>query len=275
MGKTRVYLLDGGSLVLDGFHMFWNRGPAGEVRFPCYSVLVDHPDGRFLFDTGFDAAHVDRVLPFEKPMQSPNQTIVGQLALIGLGSDDIDAIVNSHFHFDHCGGNRLFPHAKTICHEAEFEAARAPEPFEHLGYSDMSFAPEWPDPFAETPGQRADPANPADPHRHPGRDFELVSSDTQIVDGVHLLETPGHTAGHCSLMVELAGRAPMLFTADACYSRRNLAMKCISGFHRDPAKDVRSMARLESLAEEDGAELFFSHDRDSYPDYVVSPRYYS
>ncbi len=275
MGETRVYLLDGGSLVLDGFHMFWNRGPAGEVRFPCYSVLIDHPDGRFLFDTGFDAAHVNRVLPFEKPRQSPDQTIVGQLALIGLGTGDIDAIINSHFHFDHCGGNQLFPGVKTICHEAEFVAARAPEPFERLGYSDMSFAPGWPAPFAEEPQEAADPADPSDSPRHPGREFELVSGDTQIVDGVHLLETPGHTAGHCSLMVELAGRAPMLFTADACYSRQNLEMKCISGFHRDPAKDVRSMARLEALATEHGAELFFSHDHDSYQDYVVSPGHYS
>ena len=37
MADTKVYLLDGGSLVIDGFHVFWNCGPGGEVRFPCYS----------------------------------------------------------------------------------------------------------------------------------------------------------------------------------------------------------------------------------------------
>ena len=42
MSDTKVYLLDGGSLVIDGFHAFWNRGPGGELRFPCYAVLVDH-----------------------------------------------------------------------------------------------------------------------------------------------------------------------------------------------------------------------------------------
>ena len=46
MADTKVYLLDGGTLVIDGFHVFWNRGPAGEVRFPCYSVLIEHADGR-------------------------------------------------------------------------------------------------------------------------------------------------------------------------------------------------------------------------------------
>ena len=79
MTETKVYLLDGGTLVIDGFHVFWNRGPAGEVRFPCYSVLIEHQDGRYIFDTGYDYDHVMRVLPFEKPLQTPEQTTLGQL----------------------------------------------------------------------------------------------------------------------------------------------------------------------------------------------------
>jgi hypothetical protein len=77
MADTKVYLLDGGTLVIDGFHAFWNRGPAGEVRFPCYSVLIEHADGRYLFDTGYDFDHVMRVLPFEKPIQDKAQTLPG------------------------------------------------------------------------------------------------------------------------------------------------------------------------------------------------------
>src|SRR5262245_58417626 len=79
MADTKVYLLDGGTLVIDGFHAFWNRGPGGEFRFPCYAVLVDHRDGRYIFDTGYDYDHVMRVLPFEKPLQTPEQTTLGQL----------------------------------------------------------------------------------------------------------------------------------------------------------------------------------------------------
>ena len=45
MSDTKVYLLDGGTLVIDGFHAFWNRGPGGDLRFPTYSVLVEHADG--------------------------------------------------------------------------------------------------------------------------------------------------------------------------------------------------------------------------------------
>ena len=75
--NVRVYLLDGGTLVIDGYHLYWNAGPGGPVRFPCYSVLIEHPDGLFLFDTGYDLEHVNRVLPFEQPLQTPEQSIRG------------------------------------------------------------------------------------------------------------------------------------------------------------------------------------------------------
>ena len=58
MSDTKVYLLDGGSLVLDGYHVFWNRGPGGEVRFPVYSILIEHADGRFLIGRGLGHARV-------------------------------------------------------------------------------------------------------------------------------------------------------------------------------------------------------------------------
>ncbi len=64
--NVRVYLLGGGTLVIDGYHLYWNAGPGGPVRFPCYSVLIEHPDGLFLFDTGYDLEHVNKVLPFER-----------------------------------------------------------------------------------------------------------------------------------------------------------------------------------------------------------------
>ena len=124
MADTKVYLLDGGSLVIDGFHAFWNRGPGGEVRFPCYAVLIEHQDGRYMFDTGYDFDHVMRVLPFEKPIQDKEQTIPGLLAGIGLKTDDINYVINSHYHFDHCGGNKHLHKACTICHAKELEAER-------------------------------------------------------------------------------------------------------------------------------------------------------
>lgn len=269
MSDTKVYLLDGGTLVIDGFHAFWNRGPGGELRFPCYSVLVEHADGTYIFDTGYDHDHVQRVLPFEKPLQTPEQTIPGALAKLGKRPQDIDYVINSHYHFDHCGGNKHLTEACTLCHAAELEACSCHQPFEHLGYSDLSFAPD----LAKAKADAKDAAEPALDIYTPR--FETLTGDQEIAKGLWLFETPGHTAGHYSMMVELAGRRPMLFTADACYSQKNMDMMCISSFHLDPTASLQSMQRLKDLAAKHDAELFYSHDPDSFGDYIKAPGYYA
>ena len=75
-------------------------------------------------------------------------------------------------------------------------------------------------------------------------------------------------------MVELKGRRPMLFTADACYSKKNMELMCISSFHLDPVASFNSMQRLKDLAKKYDAELFYSHDPDSYPNYQLAPNFY-
>src|SRR3546814_18810585 len=83
------------------------------------------------------------------------------------------------------------------------------QPFEHLGYSDLTVAPVQ----ARKAGKTL-PADPALDIYTPK--FETQTGDQEIAKGLWLFETPGHTAGHYSLMVELKNRRPMLFTADAC-----------------------------------------------------------
>ncbi len=267
MPDTKVYLLDGGSLVLDGFHVYWNRGPAGEVRFPVYSILVEHAEGRFLVDTGFDEAHVQRVLAFEKPLQTPEQTIPGALAKIGLTPADIGVVANSHFHFDHVGGNRFFPHARKICHRDEIAQAATPEPFEVLGYSDLAFSVE----AAEARGQAAQIPQGA---TAANTRFETIEGDVDLAHGVSLLHTPGHAVGHYSLLVRFSSRRPMLFTIDAAYTKKSLETLNQSSFHHDPIAGVRSMRRLRALAESHDAELFYSHDAASFAAYQTAPAFY-
>jgi 4-pyridoxolactonase len=76
-------------------------------------------------------------------------------------------------------------------------------------------------------------------------------------------------------MVELQNRRPMLFTADACYSKKNMDMMCISSFHLDPVASLNSMKRLKALAEKHDAELFYSHDLESFKTYQTGANYYS
>jgi 4-pyridoxolactonase len=267
MADTKVFLLDGGSLVLDGFHVYWNRGPGGEIRFPVYSILVEHAEGRFLIDTGYDYDHVQKVLPFEKPIQSPEQTIPGALKLLGLEPKDVGVVVNSHFHFDHVGGNKYFPHAKKICHKQEIAQAATPEPFEVLGYSDLSFSAE----AAEARGKSDQllAGTTAANSR-----FETIEGDVELAKGVHLIFTPGHAIGHYSLLVEFGTRRPILFTIDAAYTQKNLETLCQASFHIDPVAGVKSMRQLKALAEKHNAELMFSHDMENFRNYRTGVNFY-
>lgn len=267
MTDTKVFLLDGGSLVLDGFHVFWNRGPGGEVRFPVYSILVEHEDGRFLIDSGYDYDHVMKVLPFEKPVQSKDQTIPGALKILGLEPADVGVVVNSHFHFDHVGGNKYFPHAKKICHKDEIAQAIKPQPFEVLGYSDLSFSKEAAD-ARNTSAQLLGGTTVAN------STFETVTGDVELAKGVTLIFTPGHSIGHYSLLVEFGTRKPILFTIDASYTKKSLETLCQASFHIDPVKGVASMRRLKELAEKHGADIMYSHDMESYQSYRTGVNYY-
>src|SRR5258708_2617746 len=165
MKRTRVALLDGGETSAKEYQIYWNYPSEAVVSMPTYGVLIDHADGLFLFDTGFDLVHVQTKMGISGALQTPGQTIPKQLELLGLG--------------DSSG-------------EPELEI-----------YT---------------------------PH------FETLRGDQQIATGLHLFETPGHTPGHYSLLVELSGRRPMLFSGDACYSRKGLDLMKMPASHVDPVK---------------------------------------
>jgi len=246
----KIWLLDNGSIVIEHTQLMWNV-PGPQVRIPSYAVLIEHDDGLFLFDTGFDLAHTNAVLPFELPEQTPEQTIPAQLELAGFSTSDVTTLVNSHLHFDHVGGNKHLTGVKTVVHERELAQARNHEPFEHFGYSDKTWDYE-------------------------GAIFEQISGDVELAKGLWLFETPGHTVGHYSLLVTPASPSarPMLFAFDVVYTQSALEKGIQPGFHIDPRAGVRSIARVKEVADEHGAEIYFSHDPDAFQTYRHAPGHY-
>ena len=249
----KVYLLESGSLVLDQLFITWNHGAGREVRFPVFSVFIDHPDGRVLIDTGFDRSWVERVLPFEKPLQAEDQTIVAQLAKIGVLPETVDIVVNSHLHFDHCSGNRFFPGAKFIYSKEELRHAFVPDPWERLGYDRT---------LIDMPGAKLDLLEP------------LGDLEHEVLPGVTLIETPGHSKGHLSAIVHPTNDQTMIFPFDVAYTPHNLYDRVVMGLHSDPTDMIRSMQRIENLAHKHQAKIFFSHDVVEYQTYKKAPEFY-
>lgn len=248
----KIWFLDNGSIVIDHAQLQWNIGGGTPVRIPSYGLLIEHDEGLFLFDTGFDLEHTNRVLPFELPEQTPEQTIPAQLELCGFRPADVTALVNSHLHFDHVGGNKHFAGTgvRNLVHAREIAQARNCEPFERLGYSDGTWD-------------------------HEGASLVPVSGDFELAKGLTLYETPGHTVGHYSLLVEPgSGATPMLFAFDVVYDHESYGKGIQPGFHIDPVAGVRSIRRIRALAEEHGADVYFSHDMDAWRTYRHAPDCY-
>ena len=274
---TRVCLLDGGSLAIDGYKVYWNRGPSGDIRFPVYSVLIDHEDGLFIYDTGFDLLHMQTYIPGDQPLQTPDQTLPAQLAKLGLEPSDVTHILSSHLHIDHCGGHEFFPKALIYCHADEYAQAQKPPLFERMSYSDLSF-----DPGLAAARDGLDLGSEGDGDRGASPKYEFIRGDYEVAKGVHLIETLGHSAGHYSLLVEFGGeggagaasRKPILFTGDAAMTPRNLEMMVIGGFHLDPVKGVASLQRIKDVAAQYGAEIFCSHSMPEFEGWLKAPEWY-
>jgi 4-pyridoxolactonase len=155
----------------------------------------------------------------------------------------------SHLHFDHVGGNQLLPGARVLVHAREIAQARNCEPFEHFGYADRSWD-------------------------HPEARLVPISGDQEIAAGLHLVETPGHTVGHYSLLVAPPSGTNLLFPFDVVYTVAAYERGAQPGFHIDPVAGVRSIARIRALAAEHDAQIFFTHDMDAWSTYRHAPDHY-
>ena len=148
---------------------------AGE-RMPVYVHVIDHPDGRVLVDTGLTELHpaVADMDPLLTPLSAQDD--------FDLAS--IDLVVNTHLHFDHCGGNHLFAGKPIYAQRAELDDAR-----NEVDYT----IPEWVD--------------------APGVEYVPVDGALELLPGIRLVPAPGHTRGSQVVVVE-TGEGPVVIGGD-------------------------------------------------------------
>lgn len=247
----RVYALSCGSLEFDRSLFFPAEAPGTRFVAPVSSYLVVHPRGKLVFDTGISCdALADpagrlgkRVASLFAIRSGAGEDVVAQLAALGIRPDDIRFVVNSHFHFDHCGCNASFPRAQFLVQRAELAIARA----EGNRYN----AKDWDHPleYREVDGEHD------------------VFGDGSVV----LLPTPGHTAGHQSLWIR-AGERQFVLTADACYTREHLERTVLPSNAYDAAQMMLSLALLRGLRERKGVELLYGHDAAQWSALPHAPR---
>jgi 4-pyridoxolactonase len=276
--NTRVCLLDSGTIALPDYKLFWGRGNGELIRFAAYCVLVDHADGLFLFDTGYDKSMMDVWTPQDDAISTEEQQVLPQLAKLGIKPTDVDCIINSHFHIDHVGGNKHFPGATVVVNKKEYDQAVDPMPFEYQSYSDLSFDPELHK--LNFQGKRDILRRAGMPEEvncpvEKSPTYKFLDGDTEILKGVYLYDVPGHSAGQMAMIIELAGRKPMFFPADACHLPRHLEDMIVPGFHVDPVAGYRSLERVRALRDQHDAEIFWGHPPGDSLVYKHAPEWYA
>lgn len=206
--------------------------PLAGQKGPVFAHLVHHEHGVLLVDTGvgwgnkvLDGYYKPQRLPLAEALEEHNVTPA-----------DIALVVNTHLHFDHCGGNSLFPEVPIYVQAAEYEAAHSQPRFTVL---------EWVD--------------------FPGARYVQLDGESQLLPGVDVVPTPGHTPGHQSVVIETSEGAVVL-AGQAVYSRTEYDHVRATGTLPPGSYENsdQTMASALLLTGLDARRVFFSHDREAW-----------
>lgn len=262
----RVTPLIASRFTSDGGTMFglvpksiWSSriAPDEQNRIPQHAhvLLVELDDGRTgLVDTGCGSA--DRFSEKEQRLHGlgPGWPLMEALLAADKKPDDIEFIILSHLHWDHAGGAYAFPRARLFIHAQEWRDATSNDPLLYKSY----------------------PAKTIDPLREAAKEL-IEGDDTEILPGIWMHRTSGHTRGHCAVRLihprltiqhpaanALSGLTQALFCGDVCPMRHNLRMVFQTSYDTFPL-DTRAWKRawLPRAARE-GILLLFDHDPDLF-----------
>jgi N-acyl homoserine lactone hydrolase len=221
-----------------------NRGAGTMIDAPILAYLIETDNGRILYDVGCDYAKIHdpakrakwfdpQTFTFGAPQMTEDQRLPSWFARLGIAASDIDAVFLGHLHFDHAGGLCEVAGCEIHTQRQELESARVRE---DVGY--------FPDDFAGS-------------YR-----WKLMEGEYEVLPGVRAVATPGHTAGHMSLFVEMPRGEPILLCGDAADLTENLEDEVAPGLCWREQEDlaVCSIRKLKRIAREEGARLWPNHD---------------
>ncbi len=237
----KMHILSGGRLRMKKSVYAPEADRQETIELPVSCYLMRHPQGNVLFDTG---CHPSTATAAEErwglmarvmvPLSGPQDNVVDQLALVGLMPEDIDVVVNSHFHSDHCGCNAFFKKATVICHARELESAGRADA-EKLGYLAVDWKQDIP---IETINGERD-----------------LFNDGRIV----LLPMPGHTAGMTGALVNLDTSGSFFLASDSAPLQSNLDRDTNPRNTSNPESNAQSMAEIRRI-QAGGTTVLFGHD---------------
>ncbi len=231
MAIKSLKLLSDGYFELDMGMLVYGKTPYYGKKYMAAlkPLLVETESENILVDTGMGELpkefqkyyKVDRKMTLEKSLGAEDLT-----------TDDISIVINTHLHADHCGNNQLFDHAKFIVQEAELKYAYNPDRFLKGGYIKELFD---------------------------GLKFSTVKGDSEVLPGVSVFLTSGHTPGHQSIIIDAKDTfgKTYVYCGDEAPLEENLQKRNITGILYSQVKSLEAIDRIRNI----DANYIYSHDR--------------
>jgi len=254
VGELEFEIVSGGRFKLDGGGMFgiiprvlWSRqyepDDRGRIDLDTNCLLVRTGDEVILVDTG----NGSKLSAKEQEIYAlrPDDTLEGNLAAVGVQPQDITIVLLTHLHMDHVGGaSRLagdqlvpaFPNARYVVQRSEWEDA-----LHNRSHMRTSYRMENLQPLLES-----------------GR-LDLLDGDADIVPGVTVRVTPGHTRAHQSVFLRSGGETA-LYLGDVCPTPAHLRPAYNMAYDMEPHETMRVKTDLLRRAAREGWVLIFDHE---------------
>jgi glyoxylase-like metal-dependent hydrolase (beta-lactamase superfamily II) len=260
VGRLRVHMIQAGGQKLDGGAMFgivpkplWERRIAPDernrIQLGMRCLLIEHEAGLVLVDTGAgtkESAKFHDIYGIENAGAGGRTLLEDGLNQLGVRAEDISIVIDTHLHFDHAGGNTFvdaagqprlaFPNARYVVQRGEWVYATHTNERTAGSYFPPNFAP----------------VIAADR-------FDFVEGEREIVAGIRVIPTPGHTPFHQSVLLESGGEAAF-YPADLVPTASHLPLAWIMGYDVEPLVTLESKRAMLGKAAREGWFLIFEHD---------------
>lgn len=234
--KMQMWRLDCGEVDIGDLDTFSDTylyvGRKKTLTDSCY--LIRHGENYLLWDTGLPGELAGKTISTGGMVLRVRSRIVDQLARIGVRPDQVNIVGISHRHDDHTGQAADFPKATLLIGAGDFETIKG----------------------------RAESAPRFAPWLKGGSKVEKLNGDHDVFgDGsVVMLNMPGHTEGHHSLLVRLPRTGTVLLTGDLYHFTENRRARGVPRFNTDRADTLASMDRFEAIARNLKARVVIQHE---------------
>jgi len=260
IGNLVVHAIQAGGQRLDGGAMFgvvpkplWERRISADernrIQLGMRCLLIEHPSGLILIDSGAgnkENAKFHEIYGVENAGANGRTALEDGLAQVGVSPEQIAILISTHLHFDHAGGNTFvdnagvvrptFPRARYLVQRGEYEFATHTNERTAASYFDRNYVPTL------ESGQ-----------------LELLEGESEIVDGIGVLVTPGHTPYHQSVVIRSAGETA-IFLGDLVPTHAHLPLPWIMGYDVEPLVTLESKRGLLKRVEQGDWTVIFEHD---------------